>query len=277
MPVAGLSKRAQFPIVLLLGVVAITTLYPIAFVALTSVRTKTDFLKNPYGLPHTVSLQNFATLIKNYGLGTAARNSLVVVLTSLVFALVIAAVAGYALAKLPVPGKRLINATFVSVMLVPSQVLIIPIYLMLSKVDLVGKLTGVMVVYIGTSIPFGVFFLTATFKGVPDSILEAARIDGAGFFRTLRSIVVPSSLAGIATLGVLQFLGMWNELIFAYILITDNSNQLLTPALANIGGRFTTDQTLVSAGLMITALPPLLLLIFTSRYLVKGITAGVGR
>ncbi|MGA8117623.1 MAG: carbohydrate ABC transporter permease [Actinocatenispora sp.] len=270
-------RRAEIPIVALLVVVAVTIVYPVVFVALTSLRSNTDYLRNPYGLPGAVSLSNFRTLLFNYGLAAAARNSIVVVGSSMLVTLVLAMLAGYALAKLPVPGKRLVSASLVSVMLVPGQVLIIPIYLMLSKVHLVGGLWGLLVVYVATSLPFAVFFLTTVFRGVPDSILEAARIDGAGFVRTLRSIVIPSSLPGIATLCVLQFLGMWNELIFAYILITDESKRLITPALASIGGKFVTDQPLVAAGLMVTALPPLLLLGFTSRFLIKGMTAGATR
>lgn len=270
-------RRAEYPIVGLLAVVAVTILYPVVFVALTSLRSKTDYLRNPYGLPGAVSLDNFRTLLINYGLGAAARNSLVVVVGSLTLTLTLATLAAYALAKLPVPGKRIFSAALVSVMLVPGQVLIIPIYLMLSKLHLVGQLWGLAVVYVATSLPFAVFFLTTVFRGVPDSMLEAARIDGAGFLRTLRSIVVPTSLPGIATLCVLQFLGMWNELIFAYILITDESKRLLTPALASIGGKYVTDQPLVAAGLMVTALPPLILLALTSRFLIRGMTAGVGR
>lgn len=270
-------RRTAYPIVGLLTIVAVTILYPVVFVALTSLRNKTDYLRNPYGLPATVSLDNFRTLLIDYGLGAAARNSIVVVCGSLVLTLTLATLAAYALAKLPVPGKRIFSASLVSVMLVPGQVLIIPIYLMLSKLGLVGQLWGLVVVYVATSLPFAVFFLTTVFRGVPDSMLEAARIDGAGFLRTLRSIVVPTSLPGIATLCVLQFLGMWNELIFAYILITDDSKRLLTPALASIGGKYVTDQPLVAAGLMVTALPPLILLALTSRFLIRGMTAGVNR
>jgi len=155
-------------------------------------------------------------------------------------------------------------------------VLIIPIYLVLSKLQLVGHLPGLMIVYIATNIPFSVFFLRAAFKAVPDSILEAARIDGAGFFRAFRSIAMPSVLASFTTLAVLQFLGMWNELLYAYLILPDQSTRLLTPALANIGGRYTSNPPLVAAALVITATPTLVLLAFSSKYLVRGVTSGIG-
>jgi raffinose/stachyose/melibiose transport system permease protein len=176
-----------------------------------------------------------------------------------------------------VPGVKYINAAFVSVMLIPSQVLIIPVYLLLSRIHLVGEFSGLILVYVATGLPFSVFFLTLIFKGIPDELIEAGRIDGAGFFRTFFSIVVPMGSSGIATLAVLQFLAMWNELLFAYILLPDNTKTLLTPALTQIGSKFVSDQPLVSAGLLVTALPPILLLVFASKYLMQSLAAGVSR
>jgi ABC-type glycerol-3-phosphate transport system permease component len=184
--------------------------------------------------------------------------------------------AGYALAKYDFPGSKIINWSFIAVMLLPSQILIIPIYLLLSKINLVGHLPGLMLVYIATNIPFGVFFLKATFKAVPNPILEAARIDGAGFFKSFFLIAIPNAIAGLTTLALLQFLGMWNELLYAYLLLPDQSQRLLTPALASIGGRFISNQPLVAAALCITAAPTVILLALSSRFLVRGVSSGIG-
>ncbi|GAA0426811.1 ABC transporter permease subunit [Leifsonia naganoensis] len=274
---ATLNKRARTPVFVLLLVLALTIAYPVVLMALSSLRTKADYLKNPFGLPGAITFDNFVNLINNYGIGRAAMNSLFVVTTGVALVLVLATLAAYALAKLPVPGAKYINASFVSVMLIPSQVLIIPIYLMLSKLHLVGEFGGIILVYVATGLPFAVFFLTLSFKAIPDQVLEAARLDGAGFLRTMWSIVVPIGGAGIATLAVLQFLAMWNELIFAYVLLPDDTKMLLTPALTQIGTRFVSDQPLMAAGLLVTALPPTLLLAFTSKYVMKGMAVGVGR
>ncbi len=274
---ATLSKPARLPIFLLLLVLAITIVYPVVFLASAALRTNADYLRDPFGLPREFTFQNFLVLVNNYGLGQAAINSAIVVLSSLALVLVVATLAGYAMAKLPVPGARYINASFVSVMLIPSQVLIIPIYLLLSRLELVGEFGGVILVYVATGLPFSVFFLTLSFRAIPDAVLEAAKLDGAGFFRTLLFVVMPMGRAGLATLAVLQFLGMWNELLFAYILLPDNTKTLVTPALAQIGSRYVSDQPLVSAGLLITALPPILLLAFASKYVMSGLAAGVTR
>lgn len=255
---------------------AITTLYPLIYVATTSARTLEDYNKNAYGIPNFFTLESYRILIDNYSLGIAARNTIIVVGISLASALIFASFAGFALAKYDFPGSKVMNWSFIAVMLLPSQILIIPIYLLLSKFGLVGHLHGLMFVYIGTNIPFGVFFLKSVFSAVPDTILDAARIDGAGFFKSFFKIAVPNAGAGIVTLAVLQFLGMWNELLYAYLILPDQSQRLLTPALASIGGRYTTNQPLIAAALCITATPTLILLAMSSKYLVRGASTGIG-
>ena len=270
------SLRTNLLIFLALLSAAITTLYPLFYVAMTSARTLEDYNKNAYGIPKFFTLDSFRILIENYSLGTAARNTVTVVGISLLTAIIFSSFAGFALAKYDFPGSKAMNWSFIAVMLLPSQILIIPIYLLLSKFELVGHLHGLMFVYIGTNIPFGVFFLKSVFSAVPDTILDAARIDGAGFFKSFFKIAVPNAAAGITTLAVLQLLGMWNELLYAYLILPDQSQRLLTPALASIGGRYTTNQPLVAAALCITAAPTLILLAMSSKYLVRGVSTGIG-
>lgn len=274
---ARISNNAKWPILVALVAVSATIIYPLYFVLITSMRPNADYLQDPFGLPGEWTLSNYITLADRYSVGQAFLNSMFVTITTVVIVLVLATLAGYALAKLPVPGAKVITVAFVSVMLIPGPVLIIPIYLLLSRLGLIGDYWGLILVYVAIGLPFSVFFLTLSFRGIPVEVIEAASIDGAGFFRTLWSIIVPMGSSGIATLAVLQFLGAWNELIFAFILIPDKASQLLTPTLAGIGERFVTDQPLVSAGLFITASVPLILLTFASKYIMRGLQVGVSR
>lgn len=276
-PSVTLGKWARWPVFAVLTLVALTIAYPLYFILVTSLRPNADYLANPFGLPGEWTLGNYMELLDVYGVGQAFLNSLFVSSVSLVIVLSLATIAGYALAKLPVPKTRWIQAAFVSVMLVPGPVLIIPIYLLLSRIGLVGEYWGLILVYVASGLPFSVFFLSLAFRGIPDEVIESARMDGAGFLRTVWSIILPMGSSGIATLAVLQFLGTWNELIFAFILIQDESMRLLTPTLAMIGTRFVTDQPLVSAGLLITSSIPLLLLAGASKYIMRGLASGVGR
>jgi ABC-type glycerol-3-phosphate transport system permease component len=272
-----LNTKGRWPIFIGMCIVAATIIYPLFFILTTSLRSNAEYKGDPFGLPKVWILDNYITLWEQYGVGRAFMNSLYVAVVSVAIILVVASLAGYSLAKLPVFGSKYFTASFVSVMLIPGPVLIIPIYLVLARLGIVGDYSGLILVYVATGLPFAIFFLTLTFRAIPDEILEAARVDGAGFFRTLWSIVGPMGASGLATLAVLQFLGAWNELIFALILIPDEQLKLLTPTLASIGKRFVTDQPLTSAGLLITAMVPLLLLAVASKYIMQGLQVGLSR
>ena len=272
-----LTPRAKWPIFIGMCLVAATIIYPLFFVVVTSLRSNVDYKRDPFGLPVDWTVTNYIELWDEDGVGRAFLNSLFVSTSAVAVILILATLAGYALAKLPVFGSKFFTATFVSVMLLPGPVLIIPIYLVLARLGIVGNYSGLILVYVATGLPFAIFFLTLTFRAIPDELLEAARVDGAGFFRTLWSIVGPMGASGIATLAVLQFLGTWNELIFALILVPDAQMKLLTPTLASIGKRFVSDQPLTSAGLFISALVPLLLLTFASKYIMRGLQVGLSR
>jgi len=272
-----LSPRARWPIFAGMCLVAATIIYPLFFVVATSLRSNVDYKRDPFGLPTEWTIDNYLKLWNEYGVGRAFMNSLFVSTISITLILFFATLAGYALAKLPVFGAKFFTSTFVSVMLIPGPVLIIPIYLVLARLGMVGDYSGLILVYLATGLPFAIFFSTLSFRAIPDELLEAARVDGAGFFRTYWSIVRPLGSSAIATLAVLQFLGTWNELIYSLILIPDAKMKLLTPTLASIGKRFLTDQPLTSAGLFITAMVPLLMLAFASKYIMRGLQVGLGR
>lgn len=260
-----------------LAALAVTVAYPVCYLVVTSLRPNSDYIRAPMGWPQEWTLANFRVVWVNYGASTAFFNSLYVVVVSLVITLLLATFAGYSLAKLHPPGGRAISRTFVSVMLIPSQVLILPIYLMLSRMQLVGEHFGLMLLFIATNIPISTYFMTIAFRALPDEVLEAARIDGAGFFRSVRSVALPICLPHLTTLGVLQFMAMWNELLFAYILLPEETKRLLTPALARIADGYLAEQPLIAAGLLLGASLPLILLSLTSRYLISGASAGISR
>ncbi|GAB3918372.1 sugar ABC transporter permease [Microlunatus endophyticus] len=269
-----LNRSARIPIFIGLCVLAASIIYPVYFLAIAAFRTQLDYQENPLGLPRQWTLHNFSVVWNGYGAGPAFLRSILVVSVSTCLVLLFATFAGYSLAKLNPPGAKIITGSFVSVMLIPSQVLILPIYLLLSALGLVGSYTSLMLLYTATNLPFAVFFLTLSFRSISDDILDAAKVDGAGFFRTVGRVAVPVAIPSLATLAVLQFLGMWNELLYALILLPDDSKRLLTPALSMIGQRYVNNQPLVSAGLLIAASVPILLLTLTSRYVVEGISIG---
>jgi ABC-type glycerol-3-phosphate transport system permease component len=267
----------KLPIFLILLLIAATTVYPLLFLALNAFKRKTEYYTNVYGLPRGFYLGNFTLLGENFNIGRAVLNSLFVTGVAVVVSILIAALASFPLAKIRFEGQQTIFRLIVGLLLVPGQVLLIPVYLLFSRLNLVNSYLSVILIYTALALPFGIFFLTSSFRGIPSEVIESARIDGASLFRVFGSIVLPLGRPAIMTLAVLSFLSMWNELLLGMMLLPDESKRLITPTIALLLGRLLTNQPLLMAGLFISSLPTVLMLAIASRYLIGGITLGLGR
>jgi ABC-type glycerol-3-phosphate transport system permease component len=267
----------KLPVFLLLCLVALTTLYPLLFMAITAFKSRTEYLINPYGLPQELYLSNFGIMVENYGLLTSFGNSVVIVSISVALSLLFASLTAYAIAKLRFRGKQALFFFMISLQLIPGPVLLIPIYLMFSQFGLINNPLSVILMYTVTSLPFGAFFLSASFRGIPDELMEAAKIDGASLWDVFLNIIWPMGRPSVLTLAILNFLTMWNELILALMLLPDEQKRTLTASVAMVRGRFVTNQPLLMTGLLVITLPTIIVLIIFSQYLVKGISAGVSK
>jgi ABC-type glycerol-3-phosphate transport system permease component len=269
--------RVKLPIFLVLLAIAVSTVYPLLFLALNALKERTDYYASAYGLPREFYLGNFQALIENYNIVRALLNSVFVTGVAVTATLLIATIASFALAKVEFVGRRVLFALIVAFLLVPGQVLLIPIYLLFSRLHLVNNYLSVILIYTALALPFGTFFLTSSFRAIPTELIEAARIDGASLFHAFRTIVLPVGSPSIMTLAVLSFLTMWNELLLGMMLLPDESKRLLTPTIALLLGRLLTNQPLLMAALLISSVPTILMLIVFSRYLIRGITLGFGK
>jgi ABC-type glycerol-3-phosphate transport system permease component len=269
--------RVKLPIFIVLLAIAASTVYPLLFLGLNALKERTDYYANAYGLPRELYLGNFTILVENYNILRALLNSVFVTGVAVTATLLIATIASFALAKVDFVGQRVLFSLIVAFLLVPGQVLLIPIYLLFSRLDLVNNYLSVILIYTALALPFGTFFLTSSFRAIPTELIEAARIDGASLFHAFRTIVLPIGSPSIMTLAVLSFLTMWNELLLGMMLLPDESKRLLTPTIALLLGRLLTNQPLLMAALLISSVPTILMLIVFSRYLIRGITLGFGK
>jgi ABC-type glycerol-3-phosphate transport system permease component len=269
--------RVKLPIFIVLLAIAASTVYPLLFLGLNALKDRTDYYANAYGLPRELYLGNFTILVENYNIVRALLNSVFVTGVAVTATLLIATIASFALAKVDFVGQRVLFSLIVAFLLVPGQVLLIPIYLLFSRLDLVNNYLSVILIYTALALPFGTFFLTSSFRAIPTELIEAARIDGASLFHAFRTIVLPIGSPSIMTLAVLSFLTMWNELLLGMMLLPDESKRLLTPTIALLLGRLLTNQPLLMAALLISSVPTILMLIVFSRYLIRGITLGFGK
>lgn len=182
--------------------------------------------------------------------------------------------AGYALAKLDFKGKKLLYALIAFCMIMPGQVLMIPVYHILTKLHLINSLVGLVLIYITSSIPFATFLFAANCLGIPDGVIEAAKIEGAGFVRIYTAIILPLLRPTLAAVAILNFISYWNELFWAMILVQKESERTLTVGLVSLTGRFGSNTPLVYTGLFINCIPIIVIFFIFQKQLIKGTSAG---
>lgn len=262
-----------------LVILSISNLYPLLFMFLNSFRTRADYLKNPFALPDLSKLawNNYVTMISQFKILNLFKNTLIISAFTLVFLLAFGIIASYAFAKLQFKGKEIIYLLIISSMFVPVQVTIIPIYLMFSKIHLVNTYWAVILTYLGMFLSETILLMTAAFRGIPDEIIEAAELDGAGYFNVLRYVIIPMGRPAIILCVIYYFIVTWNDLFTPMILLTDMNSRTVMVALASLISRYSGDPTLQFAGLFLAAIPAILVYAIFQRYIIKGIGEGSTR
>jgi multiple sugar transport system permease protein len=226
----------------------------------------------PRLLPSAPTLAHYRALFTRLDLGRALLNSagLAAVVTAL--ALAINSLAGYAFAKLPFRGRDRLFAVMLAALVVPAQVAMLPLFLELKALGLVDSYAAVAVP--GLASVFGIFLIRQYALGIPDAVLDAARVDGAGELRVYGSVALRLLGPILVTLAVFTFMGTWNDFMWPLVALADERRYTLPVALATLAGEHVQDVELMMAGAVVTVLPVLLLFVCLQRYYIAGVMAG---
>jgi len=273
-PRRRLRMRQPWPFVAGLALLCLSGVLPLLFMAATAFRTQADWDESRIGLPTTFSFGAFARAWTDANIGTYFRNSVIVTTSTVVLTVACATLAGYGFSKLQ---WRLRGATYLFVLswiAIPPLLLMVPIYVEMVQLGLLDTYGAVIFLYTALNLPFNVYLMTAFFRSVPDELIEAARVDGAGIHRIFFRILVPLSKPALATLVIFNVLWAWNEFLFALLMLQSDSVKTLTVGVLQLQGRFTTDYPALMAGLLITSLPVIAAYLLFQRHLVRGIAAG---
>ncbi|MDH6213666.1 carbohydrate ABC transporter permease [Streptomyces pseudovenezuelae] len=255
---------------------ALLTLLPFVWVASGSLRSLDEIRADPGAwLPHRVTLDNFVRLFGTQGFGRFLVNSVVVAALVVVGNIVAASAAGYALAKLEFAGKRLAFGAVMAALMVPFSAVFVTQFVITVDLGLADTLTGIALPAL--ALPLSVFIMRQYALSIPDELLEAARIDGAGEFRIFFRIFLPLAGPAVATITIMSFLNSWNNFIWPLIVAQSMSTYTLPVGLAatSQAAGHVTDYGLMLAGAIVVMLPVLVLFLFLQRYFVQGI-AGSG-
>lgn len=221
------------------------------------------------------TLENYATVLDE-GFGNAFANSLAVTIPSVVIPITVAAFAAYAFAWMQFPGRNILFATIVGLMVVPLQMALIPIFRIYTSLEVNGSFPAVWLAHAGFGLPLAVYLLRNYMGGLPSSIIESAKIDGASHWGIFTRLIVPLSTPVLAAFAIFQFLWVWNDYLVALVFlgVANPDNAVLTVELANLAGRGEGALSLLPAAAFVTMVLPVVVFFALQRYFVRGMTAG---
>ncbi|MBJ6984540.1 carbohydrate ABC transporter permease [Luteimonas sp. MC1750] len=223
-------------------------------------------------LPSAVTLDNYRELFARTGIGRAFANSLLVSLGITFGSLVVNTAAGYAFAKLRFRGRDRLFQVLLAALVVPAQVAMLPLFLLMKELGLVNTLGGVVVPALAGV--FGIFLVRQYARSIPDALLEAARIDGAGELRIFVQVVLPMLKPVLVTLAIFSFMAAWNDFMWPLIVLADQDRYTLPVALAALSREHIMDVEMMMAGAVVTVLPVLLLFLALQRWYMQGLLLG---
>ncbi|KTS64680.1 MULTISPECIES: carbohydrate ABC transporter permease [Microbacterium] len=251
----------------------IVWILPFAWMLLGSVKTQREILQRPpTWWPQEFTWENFGAWFGQLNFGQFFGNSIVVALFTVAGNLVFCSMVGYALAKMDFPGKKALFLVVMVTLMVPGVVTFVPLFVMVSSLGLVDSYAALILPFVTT--PLGVFLMRQFMLGIPDPLLEAARIDGAGELRIFARIVMPLCGPPLATLGILTFLASWNNFLWPLVAAQTEAKYTLPVALSLYStGQSATNYGLLLAGSVLVIAPIILLFVFLQRYFIQGIAS----
>ena len=268
-------KRRRSSLLLHLGLVltAVLTLAPLVWMVSASFMAPgaANTLPPPL-LPKAPTFEHYVMLFTRLNLLRALFNSLLIAGTTTAISMFLNALAGYAFAKLRFPGRERVFSWLVVGLVVPAQVGMLPLFLMIKGMGLVNTPGGVIIT--GLASIFGIFLIRQYALGIPDDLLDAARVDGASEFAIFRRIVLPLMGPILVTLGAFIFLGTWNDFLWPLIVLSDQAQLTLPVALASLVGEHVQDTELMMAGAVVTVIPVLVLFLAVQRAYIRGVMMG---
>jgi raffinose/stachyose/melibiose transport system permease protein len=254
--------------------VCAVVLIPIAMVVLGSFKSVNEFFATPYGLPESFAPDNYRRAWEEANLAVALRNSVVATGLGVLFSTVLAALAAYGLARFRFNGRLGVRMLFVGGLVVPVQLIILPLFILFRQMGLLGDLRSLVIVYSVFGIPLGVLVLTGFFGVLPRDLEEAARIDGASHLEVFWRIMLPLSRPALAAVVILNGVWMWNEFFLGFILLNDPAAQTMPVAIMAFRGTYSTEWGLIFASVTVSALPVVAAYLLLSRQFIAGLTAG---
>ena len=276
-PVAkAVRLLGRLPVHLVLLLIAIFWLIPTTGLFITSLLTASDQAQggwwNFFVKPSTWTLENYGNMFDNEGIVDALLTTTWVTIGATILPILVAALAGYALAWIDFPGRDWVFLTVIGLLLVPIQMALIPMFSLYNSLNLFDTVPGLILFHTAFALPFAIFLLRNFFAGIPRDLMEAARVDGASELFLFFKVVLPLGLPAIASLAIFQVLFVWNDLLIGLVLA--QNNQPIAPHIASQLRQFGSNLDVLAPASFFSAIIPLVVFAAFQRYFVQGLLAG---
>jgi ABC-type glycerol-3-phosphate transport system permease component len=265
------ARLLPYPFLIVGGIVMILPLY---LMLVTSFKDNIEFFANPFGLPKSVSLDNYVNVWVNGQMNLFFKNSVNISVATVLLTLACATPAGYALARLRMRGSAIIFYTLLATLMVPTEIILLPLFILFRDLQLLNTYPSLVIPYASLGMAFSTYLLRGFFKTVPSELAEAARIDGAGEWQTFWQVMLPLAMPGVATIAIFSFMGSWSEFFLATLFISNPDLRPVTAGLFGFSSTYRTEWGPMTAGYTIVVTPIVLMFLLMQRYFIRGMTMG---
>ncbi|MCL2065912.1 MAG: carbohydrate ABC transporter permease [Treponema sp.] len=256
-------------------VFTILAVYPIFWLLVNSFKTTQDYMRSSkLALPTTWFYRNYTLAWRDGDFATLIFNSVFYTTVTVFSIIILSFMAAFAFAKLPSGITPVLHGSFIIGILITLQCIMVPLFIMITAVGLINTRLGVLIPYIGIGLPMAVYLATEYIKGIPNEVLESARIDGAKYLRIFRSIILPMAAPVATTVAILTVTGTWNEFMLINILVSSDSLKSLPIGMRMFSGSLATDYGKQFAALTIGMLPMIVFYIIFRKQITRGVSAG---
>ena len=258
---------------------SLLVIVPLLWVVMSSFKTSTEIFASPFALPERLHVENYVNAWTTAGIGSFFVNSVIVVFGALIITMLFGSMSAYVLARFQFPGNRFIYYLMLAGLTFPIFLAIVPLFFVLRGIGLLNTLPGLILTYAAFAFPFTVFFLYSFFRSLSKSIAEAAAMDGAGEWRIFFQIMLPMARPGIATVAILNFVGLWNQFLLPVALNTNTDNYVLTQGMASFASQagYSVDFGALFAAVVITVVPVLVVYLIFQRQLQGSVSQGTNK
>ncbi len=268
------TKITQLILQMILVAYSFIVLYPIGIMLLSSVKSTREIFMDPYGWPATLRWENFPRAWRIANFSAFFQNSFIVSTMTVLVLLFISSMAAYVLARFEFKGNRLLYMIFISGLMLPIRLAVVPIFTTMRDVRLLDTRISLVIVYVASGIPFSIFLLVNFFKTIPKEIEEAAIIDGCTPFSVYHRIMLPLIRPALATVGIYNFIGTWNDFFFPLIFLRTESKFTIPLGIMKFFGEYVNQWDMLFSSLTIAIIPVIVIFLLASNQFIRGMTAG---